>query len=218
MTTTTRSVRSRNVRRVDRAVLLVPDFTLRMDGKPTLAEMALRHHQIRQRHRGRIWMYIGVDPRQGEAEITEFEGFWGTTVSTASNCIRRAGTRRPIEGCSGADLGRGIGSGSERAAPDRLFRGIARRADDLADLLRTAHPEVEVRVAEDGVGEPGSSRCRSDIAINATPLGIRVSDPLPFGSSALARSTVVADVVNRLRPRSWPPPRGAVDGSTAHGC
>lgn len=60
---------------VDRSVLLVPDFTLRLDCKLTLAEMALRHHQIRQRHPGRFWVYIGVDPRRGDAGVTEFEGF-----------------------------------------------------------------------------------------------------------------------------------------------
>ena len=52
---------------VDRAVLLVPDFTLRWDCPLSLEEMAERHHRIRLRHPDRFWVYIGLDPRRGRA-------------------------------------------------------------------------------------------------------------------------------------------------------
>jgi uncharacterized protein len=52
---------------VRRAVLLVPDFTLRLDCPLTLEEMAERHHRIRLRHPGRFWVFIGADPRRGKA-------------------------------------------------------------------------------------------------------------------------------------------------------
>lgn len=50
---------------VDRAVLLVPDLTLRMKCPLSLEEMAERHHRIRLRHPGRFWVFVGVDPRRG---------------------------------------------------------------------------------------------------------------------------------------------------------
>ncbi|MFI6448429.1 amidohydrolase family protein [Kitasatospora sp. NPDC050543] len=58
---------------VDRAVLLVPDFGLRMDCPLPMAEMARLHHGIRQRHPGRFWVYLGADPRRGEAGVAAFE-------------------------------------------------------------------------------------------------------------------------------------------------
>lgn len=50
---------------VQRAVLLVPDLSLRMQCPLSLEEMAERHHGIRLRHPGRFWVFIGVDPRRG---------------------------------------------------------------------------------------------------------------------------------------------------------
>jgi predicted TIM-barrel fold metal-dependent hydrolase len=58
---------------VARAVLMVPDFGLRMDCPLTMPEMARLHHEIRTRHPGRFWVYIGVDPRRGEQGVAELE-------------------------------------------------------------------------------------------------------------------------------------------------
>ena len=58
---------------IDRSVLLVPDFSLRMACPLTPAEMAERHHRIRLRHPGRFWVYIGVDPRHGPENVRFFE-------------------------------------------------------------------------------------------------------------------------------------------------
>ncbi|PVD02970.1 shikimate dehydrogenase [Streptomyces sp. CS014] len=41
-----------------------------------------------------------------------------------------------------------------------------------------------------------------DIAVNATALGLRADDPLPFAPAALPRGTVVADVI--MKPRETP--------------
>jgi predicted TIM-barrel fold metal-dependent hydrolase len=57
---------------VARAVLLIPDFGLRMDGTPPMSEMVRRHHEIRLRHPGRFWVYAGVDPRRGPAGVEDF--------------------------------------------------------------------------------------------------------------------------------------------------
>ncbi|GHF52368.1 hypothetical protein GCM10010218_37280 [Streptomyces mashuensis] len=58
---------------VARAVLMVPDFGLRMDCPLPMAEMARLHHEIRLRHPGRFWVYIGADPRRGPEGLAEFE-------------------------------------------------------------------------------------------------------------------------------------------------
>lgn len=58
---------------IARSVLLVPDFSLRMDSELTLEEMARRHHAIRSRHPGRFWVFIGADPRHGPDGIKLFE-------------------------------------------------------------------------------------------------------------------------------------------------
>lgn len=104
-----------------------------------------------------------------------------------------------LAGAGGAAAGIAFALVRHGATRLTLRNRTARRADELADLLRTAHPGVEVRVSADGVGGPEPSHCRPDIAINATSLGMRADDPLPFDVSALARGTVVADVVNRPR-------------------
>ncbi|BCL16577.1 amidohydrolase family protein [Micromonospora sagamiensis] len=57
---------------VSTAVLLVPDFGLVMSTPLSLAEMARRHHGIRTRHPGRFRVYLGADPRRGEAGAREF--------------------------------------------------------------------------------------------------------------------------------------------------
>lgn len=58
---------------VARAVLMVPDFSLRMDCPLSPEEMARRHHEIRLRHPGRFWVFIGADPRHGADGIAAFE-------------------------------------------------------------------------------------------------------------------------------------------------
>ncbi|MEV8633628.1 amidohydrolase family protein [Streptosporangium sp. NPDC051023] len=63
---------------VGRAVLLVPDFTLRMTAPLSIEEMARRHHEIRLRHPGRFWVYLGVDPRRGPEGVDVFERLVGT--------------------------------------------------------------------------------------------------------------------------------------------
>jgi predicted TIM-barrel fold metal-dependent hydrolase len=58
---------------IARTVLLVPDFGMTHPMRLSLDEMAARHHEIRQRHPGRFWVFIGVDPRRGEEGLRDFE-------------------------------------------------------------------------------------------------------------------------------------------------
>lgn len=65
----------------------------------------------------------------------------------------------------------------DTASAGRLVAGVTRH-----------FPDVDVRL-----GAPDPTGC--DLAVNATALGMRPGDPLPFATEALAPSTYVADVV-----------------------
>lgn len=66
-------VREMDAAGVRRSVLLCPDFSERMDCPLSPAETARRHHEIRLRHPGRFWVFMGVDPRQGAEGLDRFE-------------------------------------------------------------------------------------------------------------------------------------------------
>ncbi len=57
---------------IAKTVLLLPDFTWVMKSELTIYEMALEHHQIRQRHPDRFFWFLGIDPRHGEAGLEFF--------------------------------------------------------------------------------------------------------------------------------------------------
>jgi shikimate dehydrogenase len=79
-------------------------------------------------------------------------------------------------------------AGVTRLAIDDL--DVARRAR-VAERVQAAFPSVPVRAEKLGGG------AQHDIAINATPLGMRPDDPLPFDPSALPDSTLVVDVITK---------------------
>ncbi|WP_329491271.1 shikimate dehydrogenase [Kitasatospora sp. NBC_01246] len=85
-----------------------------------------------------------------------------------------------------------LGAGAERLAvtdPDgpRLAALVARLAEHWPGRVRaSAEPPLH----------------DSDIAVNASPLGLRPGDPLPFRPDALAPGAVVADII--MQPRETP--------------
>lgn len=74
--------------------------------------------------------------------------------------------------------------------PDRAKREVLRgRLEE--------HWPGRVTVLDSADGAPGC-----DIAVNATPLGMRPADPLPFDPKSLGEGTLVADIV--MEPRDTP--------------
>lgn len=65
------------------------------------------------------------------------------------------------------------------------------RCAQVAQRVQQAFPEVEVCT---GKLLPGA---RHDLVINATPLGMRADDPLPFDPAGLPGSTLVVDVITK---------------------
>ena len=119
----------------------------------------------------------------------------GTNTDGSGFLAGLAGQDRPVAGQRVFLAGAG---GAAKAIADALAgAGIAAlgiynrtraRADELVRHLRDAHPGLDVHVAPD---------CPRDyeLAINATSLGLRPADPLPFSPDLLPRTAVVADVV-----------------------
>jgi len=66
----------------------------------------------------------------------------------------------------------------------------AARRDRLVDRIATGFPNLAVTPGT--APDPGV-----DAAINATPLGMKVNDPLPFDPATLPRSTLVVDIITK---------------------
>jgi uncharacterized protein len=66
-------VRDMDAAGVAMTVLLVPDFSHALECPLSVEEMAARHHQIRCRHPGRFYVFLGADPRSGRQGVDFFE-------------------------------------------------------------------------------------------------------------------------------------------------
>jgi len=69
-----------------------------------------------------------------------------------------------------------------------VFDANPASAQALASRLRENYPQIEVRT---GSNDPSGY----EVAVNATPLGMKDGDPLPFDASKLSRDTFVGEVV-----------------------
>lgn len=99
-----------------------------------------------------------------------------------------AGRRVYLAGAGG--VGRAIAFAIAQAGAARLAihnRSIA-KADALLMAVKQAFPDVTVARADDRPSE-------CEIAINATSLGLKPGDPLPFAVDALPSTATVAEVV-----------------------
>ena len=95
-----------------------------------------------------------------------------------------------VVGCGGAGSAIAatfIQSGITRLAIAELQR---ERAESLAARLSAAAPNVPVNVFGANPDPAGY-----DVVVNATPLGMREDDPLPFDPARLSSGAVVAEVV-----------------------
>lgn len=116
-----------------------------------------------------------------------------------------------LAGAGGAATGIAFALARHGAATLTLRNRTERRAAELAGILRGEYPAFEVTIAPDEYGAVSPRGVGADIAVNATSLGMRAEDPLSFDVSALAGTTVVADVVSR-------PDTALLTAATARGC
>lgn len=98
------------------------------------------------------------------------------------------GRRVALVGAGGA--GGAIAAALTTAGVDRLdvFDHDAARVESVVDRLSRYAPGRVVAGARDALGS-------AHIVVNATPVGLRTGDPLPFDPAALADGTLVADII-----------------------
>jgi shikimate dehydrogenase len=95
----------------------------------------------------------------------------------------------------------GVGGGGSAIAASLAEAGVGKlylrdadpeRAKGMIERLKLHYPAISVEIAE----EPPQSL---DYAVNATPVGLKPEDPLPFDPARLPRSAVVCDII--MKPR-----------------
>ncbi len=107
--------------------------------------------------------------------------------------VLRKGLRLDGASCLVVGAG-GVGSAiaaslaAERPARMAVFDTRAEAAEGLAARLRQHYPKIDVR---SGSNDPAGY----DLVVNATPLGMKAGDPLPFDVSRLSKSSMVGEVV-----------------------
>jgi shikimate dehydrogenase len=101
---------------------------------------------------------------------------------------RLAGASALVIGCGG--VGSAISASLARAGVSRLglYDAVPRAMNALAERLGTHSPNLGLIA---GSADPAGY----DIVVNATPLGMKVDDPLPMDVNRISPSTFVGEVV-----------------------
>ena len=112
----------------------------------------------------------------------------GFTRGLKRKGFRIAGASCLVVGAGGVGSAIAASLAAEGPASIALFDANAASAQGLAGRLRLHHPQVRVDVRSN---DPAGY----DLVVNATPLGMKASDPLPFDVSRLSPNTFVGEVV-----------------------
>jgi shikimate dehydrogenase len=102
--------------------------------------------------------------------------------------FRMTGARVLVAGCGGVGSAIAASIAAAGAAELALFDASDAQARALAARLREHYPALSVRT---GSNDPEGF----DMVVNATPLGMKDGDPLPFDVARMAPSTFVGEVV-----------------------
>jgi shikimate dehydrogenase len=101
---------------------------------------------------------------------------------------RLAGASALVVGSGGVGSAIAASLAAAGVATLAVFDSHPANADALAARLRENYPGIDVRT---GSNDPADC----DVVVNATPLGMREGDPLPFDVSRLSPHTFVGEVV-----------------------
>ncbi len=112
----------------------------------------------------------------------------GFTRGLKRKGFRIAGASSLVVGAGGVGSAIAASLAAEGPASIALFDANAASAESLAGRLRLHYPQALVDVRSN---DPAGY----DLVVNATPLGMKASDPLPFDVSRLSPSTFVGEVV-----------------------
>jgi shikimate dehydrogenase len=112
------------------------------------------------------------------------------------------GARVLVSGAGGVGCAIAASIAAAGAAELALFDAYPASAEALAGRLRAHYPQLKVQT---GSNDPAGF----DVIVNATPLGMKDSDPLPFDIERIAPSTFVGEVV--MKAEFTPLLRAAMD-------
>jgi shikimate dehydrogenase len=112
------------------------------------------------------------------------------------------GARVLVSGAGGVGCAIAASIAAAGAAELALFDAYPASAEALAGRLRAHYPQLKVQT---GSNDPAGF----DVIVNATPLGMKDSDPLPFDIERIAPTTFVGEVV--MKAEFTPLLRAAMD-------
>ena len=112
----------------------------------------------------------------------------GFTRGLARKGFKFSGARALVVGAGGVGSAIAASLAAEGIAALVLFDTQVASAQALAERLKLHYGRLDVRVGPAMVAD-------QDLVVNATPLGMKDGDPLPFDVSQLAPSTFVGEVV-----------------------
>ena len=101
---------------------------------------------------------------------------------------RIAGARGLVVGCGGVGSAIAASLAAAGLSAIGLYDPAAASAEALGERLRTHYPELQVAT---GSNDPSGY----DIVVNATPLGMKPDDKMPFDITRITSSTFVGEVV-----------------------
>ncbi len=99
-----------------------------------------------------------------------------------------AGTRVLVSGNGGVGSAIAASLAAAGVAQMALYDNFAASSEALAGRLREHYPKLAIKI---GSNDPAGF----DLIVNATPLGMKDGDPLPFDVSRIDASTFVGEVV-----------------------
>ena len=134
----------------------------------------------------------------------QFDGA-GYARGVARKGFKTKGSRILIVGTGGVGSPIAASLAADGAASISLFDLNAASAEGLASRLKQYYPDMEVNVTSN---DPAGY----DMVVNATPLGMKDTDPLPFDPERLSPTTFVGEVV--MKQEITPMLRAAI----ARGC
>lgn len=117
----------------------------------------------------------------------QFDGT-GFARGVARKGFKTKGSRILVVGTGGVGSPIAASLAADGAATISLFDVNTASAEGLASRLKTYYPEMEVNLTSN---DPAGY----DLVVNATPLGMKPDDPLPFDVTRLSPSTFVGEVV-----------------------
>jgi shikimate dehydrogenase len=112
----------------------------------------------------------------------------GFTRGLARKGFAFAGARCLVVGAGGVGSAIAASLAAESVASIMLSDAVAASAQALVARLKQHYPRLDARA---GSADPAGY----NLVVNATPLGMKDGDPLPFDTARLAASTFVGEVV-----------------------